>query len=163
MFVPIVNYEGLYSINSDGQIFSHKRNKILKPIKRKDKYLVCCLYKNRQAKTLRIHRLVLLAFIGYPPKYKLDCNHKNGIRSDNRVSNLEWCSRSENIKHSYRVLNRQPTKNHGINSKVTEKDVLQIRRLYVTGRYTQKQLGQTFNIDRTQISNIILRKCWKYL
>ncbi len=56
-------------------------------------------------KNRKVHRLIAELFIGPPPSPKhTDINHKNGIRDDNRIENLEWCTRSENVKHAYAVL-----------------------------------------------------------
>lgn len=55
-----------------------------------------------------IHRLVCLAFHGEPSQPKMDVNHKNGIKSDNRAENLEWMTRSENKKHAFAVLGIRP-------------------------------------------------------
>lgn len=53
------------------------------------------------SKTVPVHRLVATAFLG-PPDGRI-VNHKNGVKSDNRVSNLEWCTHSENVKHAYDI------------------------------------------------------------
>lgn len=60
---------------------------------------------NGKNKGYRVHRLVMMAFENVPGN-ALDVNHKNGIKDDNRLENLEWCTRSENIQHSYSVLGR---------------------------------------------------------
>ena len=54
-----------------------------------------------------VHRLVALAWIENPQN-KLEVNHKDGIKSNNNYENLEWVTRSENTKHSFRVLGRKP-------------------------------------------------------
>jgi HNH endonuclease len=61
----------------------------------------------RGGKCYLIHRLVLSAFIR-PAEEREDANHKNGVRADNRLKNLEWVSHSDNIKHSHAELNRKP-------------------------------------------------------
>lgn len=54
-------------------------------------------------RTLLAHRLIAYAFLGMPPFPKAEVNHKNGNRQDNRISNLEWVSKSENERHSHKM------------------------------------------------------------
>ena len=77
-------------------------------------------------KTRKIHRLVAETFIPNP-KNKPNINHKNAVRGDNRVENLEWCTQSENVKHSYAIgtMNRTGSKNN--QAKLREKDIPIIR------------------------------------
>ena len=101
----LLGYEGIYKISNYGDVFSIKLNKLLKPHINKKGYVGISLSKNKIEKYATIHRLVALTFLGDNPH--LQVNHINGIKSDNFVGNLEWCSSSENIKHSFDKLNKQ--------------------------------------------------------
>lgn len=91
-FKDIPGYEGRYSINTDGDIFSVRYQKILKPSINRGGYLVLSLRGNNGLKlSCRVHRLVMLAFVG-PLEKGYEVDHKNRIRTDNRLSNLHYCN-----------------------------------------------------------------------
>ena len=91
----INGYEGLYKITSDGQVWSEKSQKWLKPRPNKKGYLRVVLWKDNTKKDYHIHRIVVENFIGpIPPDMVV--NHKNENPSDNNVENLEICTRRYN-------------------------------------------------------------------
>jgi hypothetical protein len=101
---------GIYSIYSDGKVWSNKNNKFLKPTLDKRGYYRIGLSFNGKSKTFKLHRLVAEMFI---PKIegKNQVNHINGIKIDNRIENLEWCNNAENQKHAWdNNLNRSSYK-----------------------------------------------------
>ena len=110
---PIKGYEGLYDISSFGEVKSLARTvnsksggrkvpeRILKINIDTQKYAYVPL-SNVNRKNAHIHRLVAEAFIDNPENKK-EVNYINGIKTDNRVENLEWSTRSDNIKHAFRT------------------------------------------------------------
>ena len=103
----ILGYEGQYSVTKDGKVYSHKRKRFLKPTNLKG-YLRVKLRdsnNNQKINNKLVHRLVAQAFIPNPNN-KLEINHKNSIRDDNRVDNLEWATRSENNQHAWTYGNK---------------------------------------------------------
>jgi hypothetical protein len=107
-WIDIKGYEGLYKINRQGQIkrlkgYQASEERILTPIDNGRGYLGVGLCKNGKKKRFYIHRLMAETFILNPEK-KEQVNHLNGVKSDNRLENLEWATRSENQRHMYEVL-----------------------------------------------------------
>lgn len=107
-WLPISNYETQYLISDKGNVFSLKRNKLLKMRTSPKGYGQVNLSKNGKLHTFRVHRLVATHFI--PNPYDLpEVNHKNENKLDNRATNLEWCDRVYNVTFGDRT-NKQKAK-----------------------------------------------------
>jgi len=90
-----------YRVTKIGRVWSSKRKgKWLKPHHDGYGYLIVSLMKENKRYCKKIHRLVAQTYIPNPD-YKPEINHINGIKTDNRVENLEWVTHKENIQHSY--------------------------------------------------------------
>lgn len=96
----IEKYEGLYQVSNQGRVKSLKfgKEKILKSGKDKDGYLKVDLCKDGKKKTCQVHRLVAQAFIDNPSNLE-QVNHKDEDKTNNNVSNLEWCSAKYNMNY----------------------------------------------------------------
>jgi hypothetical protein len=108
--------------------------------------------------------LVARAFIPNPNNYPI-VNHLNGRKSDNRVVNLQWTSYSLNTKHAYDTGLRIPCRGESSHSsKLTEKEVLEIRELYSLGGWSFKKLQLKFGLNSySSVTNIIHRKTWAHI
>ena len=105
----IPGYEGLYKVSNTGKIFSVVTNRELSVIQKKDGYTCISLCdKDHNKKQYRIHQLVAKAFIPNPNNLPM-INHKNEIKNDNRVENLEWCNNFYNSNYGNRnlILNKK--------------------------------------------------------
>lgn len=151
----IEGFEGLYQVSNKGKVkrlkgYQCKKERELKNKQDKYGYHYVILSKEGKAKTLKMHRIVAKEFIPNLDNKPL-INHIDGIKTNNHASNLEWCTSSENIKHAFdKGLNT----NYGRNAKLTNRDVVEIRKLYATGEYIQKKLAEMFGCSKSQIGAI---------
>ena len=109
----IIGFEGIYKISSSGKVFKYPCKRMLnggKVVDVQEKelkisgrvgYPTVALYKNGKQHTFMIHRLIAIHFIPNDnPLFKNEVNHKNKNIFDYSIENLEWCTRSENMKHA---------------------------------------------------------------
>jgi len=117
-------------------------------------------------KRVAAHRLIWQTFVGEIPA-GLEINHKNGERRDNRLSNLEVVTRSENKAHSFRVLGR-PAPNYPSfgerngSAKLTAAEVQEIRRMRQSGVY-QHEIAKKFGVTQRVISLIERKLLWSHV
>lgn len=106
-------------------------------------------------KSIPVHRLVCMAFLPNPDN-KPGVNHKNGVKTDNRLENLEWATVSENLTHSFRVLGRIAR-----STKLTKQDVLEIRMWAKTGDVSKRDMASKWGVTPENIDCIVKRKTWR--
>lgn len=146
---------------SDGGVRNMK-SKVLKPGTLPNGYKQVILSVGGEYFSKRVHRLVAESFIENSDN-KPDVNHKNGVTSDNRVENLEWCTESENTRHSYTNLGRMPTHGETHNKAIlTLEQVREIRKKQSLAKRSCAKLGREYGVDRTTISKIINGNNWKH-
>jgi HNH endonuclease/NUMOD4 motif len=168
-WLPIPDYIGRYSISDMGNVLSMNWNRT---------GLVCLLQQNNNPngyptvglsngsrethKTHPVHRLIMLSFVGPRPK-GLYINHKNGIKEDNRLSNLEYCTPSQNAQHAYDTGLQLPTSGEkNGQSKLTDILVVEIKNKIAAG-IEQKLLANEYGVSRATICMIATGKRWSHL
>lgn len=163
----IPGYEGKYQVSNQGDVRSLNylhtgQTKILSPDQIRTGYMRVTLYDDAKKKRL-VHRLVMLAFVGYQD---LVVNHQNGNKSDNRLENLEYSTLSENTRHSRYVLGNIPTPPRGErngHARLTTEQVRTIREMHNGGQYSYVSLAKIFCVHKQTIAGIIQNKRWQHI
>lgn len=174
----IPGFEGMYQCSSEGRIRSldrviHSNNKwnsyskieeskVLKPIFNRSGYQQVVLYRDGVGTRSTVHRWVALTFIPNPED-KRNVNHIDGCKTNNKVSNLEWNTTSENALHAYKTgLNvSNKGEKHGM-AKLIASQVHRIRTLYELG-YRKAYIARMFEVSFGAIDLIVKRKNWKHI
>lgn len=158
----IPDYEGLYQVSNLGNVKSLFRYcKVLKPHIDKDGYLRVRLYKNKKNIYIGVHKCVAKAFIPNPNNLP-EVNHKNEIRSDNRVDNLEWCTNWYNIHYGNAIIKSQLSRSKKILQFDLQNNLIcEYESLSIAGKITNisiSNISKVCNGERKQAGGYI----WKY-
>lgn len=173
----IPGYEGYYQVSDLGRVRGIDREFIRKdkwggtsPFKRKGriiknklnfhgKYFVT-LSKNNKVKEWHVAKLVLLAFVGTPESDQ-ECCHRNDIQTDNRLVNLYWGTRKDNIRDKH----RNDKVAYGVragNSKLKDGEVWLIKKL-LHNKIKKTTIAKMFKVTRQSIRHIELNNVWKHI
>lgn len=176
-WLPIVGYEGLYEVSDHGRVRGVPRmdeiedslgrryrrpigGNLIKPFFRNE-YPRVNLKKDRKQASFLIHRLMLLTFVGPPPKEDWYGCHNNGEPTDNRLSNLRWASPKSN---------QADRKAHGTYqcgedcppAKLSEREAKEVLRRRQSGELLSS-IADDYDISESQVSNIALGRTWRHL
>lgn len=159
----VEGYEGDYQVSNFARVKSlrRKKTKIIKLDIIHTGYLRATFYKDGKTKSHYVHVLVAKAFIPNPEN-KSDVNHINGVKTDNRVENLEWTTRSENIIHAFANGLSKKGCEHG-RAKFTAEQVREIRRDCVPGDPERgfRAYAEKFNVNHKIVRDAYYRKSYK--
>lgn len=175
----VVGYEG-YRVGSDGSVLSCWERRWFKgegktgsgsiltdrwhpltPVVEKAYgYCIVTLRKGKKRYNRKVHILVLEAFKGPKPEGKLSA-HENGVRTDNRVDNLNWKTPKENMedrdRHGTTIRGQRSPNTH-----LTEEDVLNMHHLKKLGM-AHRDIGSIFNAAKSTVTNILLGRSWGHI
>lgn len=176
---PVKDFEDYYEVSNLGRFRSKDRiifrsdgkkenrpGRILKNNYYSNGYVQLFLYKENKRHTFIGHRVVAKHFL---PNYSEDLviNHKNMIKDDNRVSNLEVCSQKENVSKAFEIKKWNTNTTPGekcLFSKLKEKDVLHIRGLYSKGEDINSIYNQYKKlVSRQTIYKVVNKKSWNHI
>ena len=162
----VIGFEGLYQVSDMGRVKSFYHDKVngrlMQPSHDTKDYLIVTLYRDGKRQTMTVHRLVAERFLGPAPSPKHEINHKNGVKDDPRLDNLEWVTSAENHKHAAENGLKTHGKDHH-SAKLTGQKATEIRSLYATGDYTMVGLGKMFGITKQAIWRVVHRETWQHV
>jgi len=178
VFKDVAGYEGLYAVNEMGEVWSYEKispigvhggevkrgGHLLKPMRANQRttHQRVILTKEGKRKQYLVHRLVAQAFIPNPDKLPF-INHKDCNPENNHASNLEWCSAKQNSIHAYQNGRWTPPNQQGAknaNSKLTEKDVIEIRKLHGEVKNCA-EIARRFSVNPKTINMIVRGTRWQ--
>lgn len=182
-------YEGIYQISNKGNVRSLDKfqdfplftkgnscgNKtVITPVFRKGKlmqlteaktgYFCVGLFKDKKNKWTLVHRLVADAFLNHDEKKK-HVNHKDSNRKNNVVSNLEWCTPQENVKHAWKKggLKNMPQKTFVSNAKLTDKQIAEIKNIKMSTKIANEKIANMYGVTRRSVDRLIKGESYKWL
>ena len=152
-------FDGLYAVSDEGVVISIRSGRELKPDITKCGYEQVTVGILGKSYRFKVHRLVAEAFIG-PCPAGLQVNHKDAVKGNNRLSNLEYVTCKQNAEHASR-MGRYIVGSKHYKSRLTEAEVLEIRRRYRRGN--GRALGAEFGIAKATVNHIVHRNTWKHI
>jgi hypothetical protein len=169
----VQGFEDKYQISNTGKVKSKPRilirsnghsqtvkGRVLKTFINPNGYEFAVFQVGINTKNFAVHRLVAIHFLDNPEK-KYAVNHKNGIKTDNDINNLEWVTKSENEIHA-RKIGLKCTKGEKASKAIlTEKEVKMIR--CICAYYSEYKIAKMYGVSRSCIASIIRRRSWKHV
>ncbi len=158
--IPLMSEK--YEVSNLGRIRTKKSGLIRKTQRTNQNYEICTLNDKKRTLTSFVHRYVAITFIPNPKNDPV-VNHKNGIKYDNCVDNLEWVTLKENSQHAVKtgLVIRKFGENNSY-SKLKENEVLEIIKRFQSNELVQ-DLAKEFKVNINTIYCILQGKTWKHL
>lgn len=176
-WLPVLGWTSWYSVSDRGRVRNDRdrrmghspAGRILKPDRNKFGYLRVTLNRSGFRRRYWVHRLVLARFVGALPA-GMQTNHKNGVKHDNRLGNLEYVTPKGNMRHAMTILGfdpraqQHPPQPGELNGRhvLVESEIRRIRHLVGQG-VSQQRVAEFFGVGQTQISRIVRREHWRHV
>lgn len=166
-FLPVPGFKNIFEVSDQGRVYrvvstyGRPTRKLRKPERIKGGYLRVSLQHRKKRVRILIHRLVAMVFLGDCPD-GFEVNHKDGDKENNAVSNLEYVTPKENVRHSLAKLGVQRASGeHHAMRKLSWQQVREVRTKWLNDRVTKKQLAAEYGVSESAIGRVINRRNWK--
>lgn len=164
--IPGVVFNLKYRINEDGEVYSPST----KPMRKlhshptKKGYHRISLQTDLGQKTFQLHRLVLMTFKPIDNMKNLEVNHIDGDKNNNKLSNLEWCTGSFNVRHCLDNGLKIPARGEKVaGNKLSETQVLEICERLKNTSDSLSVIGRDYGVSKHTIFNIKKKRSWSWL
>lgn len=161
-FLPEI--KDYYTVTDEGEFYSDNSGKMKTRNRAGTDYQIINFSTiDGKKRTFRAHRLVMMAFEPREDMDKLEVNHIDGDKKNNKLENLEWCTSSENQKHAFKTGLQVARKGEASNwAKFTEDDIHRIFELRSQG-WLQREIAEEIGCSRPYVSKILHGDAWKHL
>lgn len=161
-FLKLVE-DGYLTVKRNGTVYNTKTNRFIGSKTNKGYVAIGVKDSNGKVRHILVHRLVWLIFNGSIPK-AIEVNHIDGIKSNNKLSNLELVTGSGNAKHAYAIGLREPLKGSKVhNSVFDDSDVIRLRRKFALYDYSVSELAKKENISRKALRLMLRGSRYTYI
>lgn len=164
MYKDIVSEDRKYSyrIFDNGEIYNLTKNKYVNQHKINNGYLQVSLHLFNRSYSYLVHRIILSVFTNKPIDYNMQVNHKDGNKANNKLSNLEWGTQSENLKHAFKNNLVSQTGSKNSCAILDEDKVVQICEL-IEKNTPITNIAIMFNVSKWTIDNIYQGISWTHV
>lgn len=155
---PVVGFEGVYEVSCLGRMrrlaVKHSPRGHMLSLRPDGRgYRITILQRGPRKRKARIHQFVAAAFIGPLPSPKHEVNHRDGVRSNNRLANLEYVTRHENMQHARDVLHRRFAKGEGHGNALLTALIVQQILAMESSNFTQAEIGSQLDITKYAVAD----------
>lgn len=156
---PVPGWPG-YHVTSFGRVWSAKTRRFLRTSVSRTGYLTVCLSHRGRRRTITVHTLVARAYLGPKPP-GTEVNHVDGDRLNNGSDNLEYVTRSANVRHAFGLGLYRRDGAHNPRARLTPAQVLEIRQLWAAGDLTQAEIARRYGVGSNTVRDIIHYRTWR--
>jgi len=167
----IPGFEGYYEVSNYGRVRSWKginqysgkrKSPSIMKLRNRRGYMCVDILHQKKHHYFSVHRIVANVFVPNP-KNKPEVNHIDGNKTNNSFKNFEWVTSSENQQHSFGLGLQDCSGENNGRAKLTNKNVIRIKRLLKKGRLTHKQIAKPMGVSPATISDIKTGKSWRHI